>query len=443
MWYGCLGELRSLAPSTSRLLILTATATKATKGEILSTLQLGEDDIKFIEQSPNRPNLKYSVQYLDKNEALQTAFSALIGDLKNQGAKTPRTLLYCQTRKQCQILFRVFEVFLGKNIYHGESKPQNRIVEMYHAGTPSRVKGHIVGNMADEDGHLRVLVSTIAFGMGVNCKKVRRIIHFGPSKSVEMYVQECGRAGRDGLPSTCVLLYNGLLSTHCEKAMKEYLSSSECRRKWLMSHFGFSNELQSGGYAHSCCDVCAAACVCGSEVCPDLWNPCRDSDMPQEMSIGQSDREGGNTATQTRTVSSKDKSLLQSKLLELHTNLSKQVEVQTMVSCPNVLLEFNSFHVKQIVRNCHVLFSLRDVMDVVEIWRKQYAIAVMHVIAEVFGDIDTSELPAVDISGAEQCRDESVRPDWAQVRDDSSLLFMLDTRDLEGVSFLSLSQNLA
>ena len=108
----------------------------------------------------------------------------------------------------------------------------------------SRVKGHIVESVADEDGHLRVLVSTIAFGMGVNCKKVRRIIHFRPSKSEEMYVQECGRAGRDGLPSTCVLLYNGFLSTHCEKAMKEYLSSSECHRKCLMSRFGFSNELQ-------------------------------------------------------------------------------------------------------------------------------------------------------------------------------------------------------
>ena len=77
-------------------------------------------------------------------------------------------------------------------------------------------------------------------------------------------------------------------------------------------------------------------------------------------------------------------------------NLSKQVEVQTMVSCPNVLLEFNSFHIKQIVCSCLVLVTLRDVMDVVEIWRKQHSIAVMHVIAEVFGDIDTIELPAVD-----------------------------------------------
>ena len=111
-----------------------------------------------------------------------------------------------QRPKEPYSIARQGKVFLGKNIYHGEIKPQNWIVEMYHAGTPSHVKDHIVENMANEDGYLRVLISTIAFGMGVNCKRVRRIIHFGPSKSVEMYVQECGRAGREGLPSTCILL---------------------------------------------------------------------------------------------------------------------------------------------------------------------------------------------------------------------------------------------
>lgn len=92
--------------------------------------------------------------------------------------------------------------------------------------------------MATLESHMRVLICTIAFGMGVNCKGVRKVIHFGPSKSVEMYVQECGRAGRDGLPSTCILLYNGLLSYLCDNDMKQYLQLDGCRRKWLMSHFG-------------------------------------------------------------------------------------------------------------------------------------------------------------------------------------------------------------
>lgn len=170
--------------NATRLVILTATATKATKGEILNTLHLSGEDIKFIEQSPDRPNIKYCAQYLDKNEPIEASFSTLIEEMKTMRGNTPRTLIYCQTRKQCSVLFRMFEVFLGQGIFLGTIKPQNRIVEMYHAGTASRVKEHIVDNMASDEGHLRVLISTIAFGMGVNCKKVRRIIHFSPSKSI-------------------------------------------------------------------------------------------------------------------------------------------------------------------------------------------------------------------------------------------------------------------
>lgn len=124
-WYGCLGELRSLIPTATRLVILTATATKATKEEILNTLHLSGEDIKFIEQSPDRPNIKYCAQYLDKNEPLEASFSTLIEELKTMRGNTQRTLIYCQTRKQCSVLFLMFEVFLGHGIFQGTIKPQN------------------------------------------------------------------------------------------------------------------------------------------------------------------------------------------------------------------------------------------------------------------------------------------------------------------------------
>ena len=113
-------------------------------------------------------------------------------------------------------------------MFHGATNPQNRLVDMYHAGTPQTVKDHLCNIMSQDNAHLRVLISTVAFGMGVNCKKVRRVIHFGPSKTVEMYAQESGRAGRDGLPSSRILLYNGLLSVHCDQDMKKYLQADGC-----------------------------------------------------------------------------------------------------------------------------------------------------------------------------------------------------------------------
>ena len=63
--------------------------------------------------------------------------------------------------------------------------------------------------------------------MGVDCKGVNRIIHFGPAKTIEAYLQECGRGGRDGKPSTCYLLYNGPLYGHCQDDIKKFIVSDE------------------------------------------------------------------------------------------------------------------------------------------------------------------------------------------------------------------------
>ena len=87
--------------------------------------------------------------------------------------------------------------------------PHFRIVEMFHAGSPKSVKEHVLTEMCKVNSCLRILICTIAFG--TDCKDVYRIIHFGPSKTLESYLQECGRDGRDNSPSICCLLYNGFL----------------------------------------------------------------------------------------------------------------------------------------------------------------------------------------------------------------------------------------
>lgn len=96
--------------------------------------------------------------------------------------------------------------------------------------------------------------------MGINCRGVDRVIHFGPSANAECYLQECGRAGRDGQESTCILLHNGFLSSHCSDDMKDYLNAEKCRRRKILSHFPGSHEVQVQGC--KCCDMCAKKCTC-------------------------------------------------------------------------------------------------------------------------------------------------------------------------------------
>ena len=89
---------------------------------------------------------------------------------------------------------------------------ENVPVEMLHSCTPAANKQNVLCSFKIENGTMRVVIATIAFSMGVDCKGVHRIVHFGPSKTVEAYVQETGRAGRDGVQSMAYILYRGIFS---------------------------------------------------------------------------------------------------------------------------------------------------------------------------------------------------------------------------------------
>lgn len=147
-------------------MVLTATATKATKQQILHTLRICEKDFQLIEQSPDGPNLFCGMSYLDKNDEIELAFSSLISEVKELNTETAGTLIYCQTRKQCSVIFRVFEVYLGMHLYHTSTLSKNRIVEMYHAGTPVSVKDHISKSMALDAGNVRVFDMLCCFWHG-------------------------------------------------------------------------------------------------------------------------------------------------------------------------------------------------------------------------------------------------------------------------------------
>jgi ATP-dependent DNA helicase RecQ len=228
--YRELKKLRKHLPDVP-IIALTATATERVRADVIKELKLR--DPRFYVASFNRPNLTYRV--VPKTAPYEQLLAFIRSRPNDSG------IVYCASRKSTESLAR------NLNEDGISAKP-------YHAGltTPERTK-HQDAFLRDD---VRVITATIAFGMGINKPNVRFVVHYDLPKNLESYYQETGRAGRDGLPSECILLFRPSdvakqLHFIDEKSEKEariaraqlqqtvhYAETRECRRGVLLEYFG-------------------------------------------------------------------------------------------------------------------------------------------------------------------------------------------------------------
>ena len=264
VWCGLVGELQSLV--SAPLLALTATASKFTRNAVIHSLGMTDRCYEIV-KSPDRPNIFLSVQ---KIESSVENFDFLVTVVKKWQINCPRVVVYCQTQSTCSLLYTHFHYQLGDKGYwpEGERRVTTRLVEMFHSSTPEPNKDVILSSLRHEGGTVRVIFATNALGMGINVKGLSTVIHYGPPNTLEAYMQEIGRSGRDGKQSCAYLFYHGHQLMHCKPLMKKYVQNfTECRRAILLTVFDAEPEQHEA--KHTCCDVCMATCECSiPQPCP-------------------------------------------------------------------------------------------------------------------------------------------------------------------------------
>lgn len=215
------------------------------------------------EIQPDRPNIRL---YSHRVSAGAESLDWLIYLLHEHQRNCPKTIVYCRTLKDCSTVYLEFLSGIGSQ----ESEPDKRLFDMVHSKTSVDVKDHVISSLVVADALPRVVIATKVIGMGLDVQ-CDMVVHYGPPSSMDDYIQQIGRAGRDGSQAHAILLYSGKQLRNLDASVLELAKNptNTCLRTLLLKDFNLTEESHFE-QKHLCCNVCANQCSCGS--CSDSYN---------------------------------------------------------------------------------------------------------------------------------------------------------------------------
>lgn len=377
--FASIGTIRSLA-TRIQVMALTATATFTTRRLILRSLEMSNCHV--IAKLPQQPNTSYHViQATDSG--IKMFVAPLLEELLDKRHHADKTIIYCRTYTDIIEVYRALVLGLGDQLSVVMSaNEKGRLVEKYDACTDQHLKRKIVDSFVKLDSVIRVVVATTAFGMGINCPNVRRIIHWGPPESISMYVQQVGRCGRDG-QSSLALLYvgKGISMKNVGEAIQDYCKTTDkCRRIMLMEPFQESKRRVAtcqSPVLHLCCDVCQRACKCPTCSAGGNKHPFAKHDHASRTDVGLTSR-----ARLSDEVQSLQARLVDFRLSKL--KIQGGFSIAAHLSTVELVTGITNTFIDTIVSNHNAIFNYHDVLHFVPSLGRDDAVAISDIIDDFY-----------------------------------------------------------
>ena len=268
--------------------------------------------------------------------------------------------MYCKSQKDCGKLFRHFKYVLGDKAYYPLNVAQvseNRLFGMYHHNTLKKHQEMVMNSLFSPDGVCRVVFASTALGMGINVRDIRNVVHYGPPRQMDDFIEEMGRAGRDMLPSNAIVLYTGIHLRKCDKVIKDYAKSGSCcLRKMMLKGFVESPVDFTRHNTHACCVVCHRKCKCGGATCAV---PVFDVSSNYVTAMAQH---------KTRPVLEEQKAVLNQLLVDHQEFLSGQCDAYFLP--PECCTGYSTMLIKAVLKKCNCIFTMDDVLELVPVYKK-------------------------------------------------------------------------